>query len=86
MTTYGKDVQISKNESSSQIFVGKWDKFWGVKKAEVIEKIEDACGENLSLENLFTCKKWNKTKSSMMLLKMYNNKLLLFIFFKNYSY
>ena len=56
MTASGKDVQISKNESSGQNFVEKGDEF-GVKIAEIKDKIEDACDENLSLKNLFAYRK-----------------------------
>lgn len=66
MTSYGKDVpitsiaenhkQFSKNESSDQNFMRKGDEV-GMKKIEVKKKINDACDENLSLKNLFTCRK-----------------------------
>lgn len=53
-------VTMFKLARMNQVVKFSWEKeigFGGLKKAEVIEKIEDACGENLSLENLFTCKK-----------------------------
>ncbi|KAK9186881.1 hypothetical protein WN944_018270 [Citrus x changshan-huyou] len=56
MNSSSKDVQNSKNESSGQNFVEKGDEF-GVKIAEIKDKIEDACDENLSLKNLFVYKK-----------------------------
>ncbi|KAK9199018.1 hypothetical protein WN944_014205 [Citrus x changshan-huyou] len=56
MNSSSKDVQNSKNESSGQNFVEKGDEF-GVKIAEIKDKIEDACDENLSLKNLFVYRK-----------------------------
>ena len=43
----------------NQVVKFSWEKeiSFGVKKAKVIERVEDECGEHLSLENLFTCKK-----------------------------
>ena len=56
MNSSSKDVQNSKNESSSQNFVEKGDEF-GLKITEIKDKIEDACDENLSLKNLFVYRK-----------------------------
>ncbi|XP_052291271.1 uncharacterized protein LOC112496029 [Citrus sinensis] len=56
MNSSSKDVQNGTNESSGQNFVGKGDEF-GVKIAEIKDKTEDACDENLSLKKLFAYRK-----------------------------
>ena len=85
MTASGKDVQISKNESSGQNFMGKGDEF-EVKIAAVKEKIKDACDENLSLKNLFTYRKLkhNQIYDNKLLFNIFFEKLFVHIFIKKY--